>query len=96
MLRAQQRENAQLSQQVQAQRDRNDTLKDAVATLNAAGVDGQAALERAARNELGFVRTDEILLTGLPVAAVRSDVSADAPADASAAPVAAVSPPPKK
>jgi cell division protein FtsB len=65
-LRDAKRENAALQADVDKQRADNDALARDVAALKDNGAVGQATIEHAARTELGFVKKDELVVTGLP------------------------------
>jgi cell division protein FtsB len=61
------RKNAELDAQLARQHEDNARLEAEVRALKETGPVGDAAVEKAARRELGFVRPDELILTGLPL-----------------------------
>jgi cell division protein FtsB len=79
----QRRDNDALERDLKSQHEQNAHRERELVLLKLDGPQGQAALEKAAREELGFVRKDEVLFVGLPTSA---SASAASPAPAAAAP----------
>jgi cell division protein FtsB len=65
----QRRDNDALEQDLKAQHEANAHRERELVLLKLDGPEGQAALEKAAREELGFVQKDEVLFVGLPTSA---------------------------